>query len=190
MAGSVVQICNRALDMLGQSPIVSLEDVTTKAAACNRNYPLSRDYVLRAYPWNSASRRAALPALAEAPAWGFARQFQIPPDCLRVLDTDGDLQGVVWRREGNRILCDEDAPLRIRYIARVEDPGELDAMVTDVVAAHLARSIAYTVTGSNSAVEAAAALYERMSREARMLDAREQSQDEQLAAAAWLEARF
>lgn len=176
--------------MLGQRPIISF-DGTGVGAICERNYPLSRDAVLRSYPWNSATARASLAALAEAPAWGFARQFQLPDDCLRVVDSEGDLtSGVQWRREGDRILTDAGAPLRIRYIRRVEDPGLFDPMLSDVIAAHLAAAVAYSVTGSASAVETATALYERRAREARMMDAREQSQDEALAADTWFNARY
>jgi hypothetical protein len=190
LAASVIAICNRALDMLGQRPIISFGDNTATSEACERNYALSRDAVLRSYPWNSAVARAALPALDETPAWGFGYQYQLPIDCLRVLDSEGDLDGVKWRREGNRILCDEAAPLNIRYIRQITDPGLFDPMLSDAIAAHLARSIAYQVTGSNSAVEAAEAIYQRTVREARMMDAREMSQDETLAADTWFNARW
>jgi hypothetical protein len=189
MATSVVAICNRALDLIGQSPIASLTDPTNTAAACLRNYDQSRDAVLRSYPWNSATRRVALPALSAAPAWGFARKFQLPVDCLRVLDSEGDLHGTRWRREGNTILTDAGAPLRLRYIARVADPAELDPMLSDLIALHLASQIAYLITGSNEVSQRMAATYDRLHRDARAMDAREMSQDEELHGGTWLGAR-
>jgi hypothetical protein len=190
MASSEIEICNRALDLIGQPPIAAFTDPAKTAAACARNYPLSRDAVLRSYPWNSATRRAALAADVTPPSWGFTYRYLLPADCLRVMDSEGDLDGVTWRREGNYLLTDEGAPLRIRYIAQVTDPAQIDAMLADVIAAHLARHIAYTVTGSSTMVETAAALYERMHREARMMDARESSQDETLGADDWLVSRL
>lgn len=190
MATSVIAICNRALDMLGQPPITSLTDGSKTAAACSRNYDLSRDAVLRSYLWNSASKRAVLAADATAPEWGYARRFPLPVDCLRVVDSEGDLDGAVWRREGNYILTDESAPLRIRYISAVTDPALFDALLVDCIAAHLAMSIAYQVTGTESAVQRMSALYAQFSREARMRDAQESSQDEDLAANAWQDARY
>jgi hypothetical protein len=191
MADSEVSIANRALDMLGQPPIAALTDDTKAAAACRRNYALSRDHVLRSYPWNSATRRVALAASPTAPAWGFTRQYQLPVDCLRVLDSEGDLsQGVRWRREGNMLLTDAGAPLNIRYVAQVTDPALLDAMLSDVIAAHLASQIGYQITGSNETASRAFALFERLHREARMMDAREASGDEELAATDWLSARL
>lgn len=191
MASSDVEIANRALDMLGQPPIASLTDDTKAAAACRRNYPLSRDHVLRSYPWNGATRRVALAASATAPAWGFAYQYQLPVDCLRVLDSEGDLRsGVKWRREGNMLLTDAAAPLKIRYIAQATDPAQFDAMLVDVIAAHLASQIGYQVTGSNETANRAFQLYDRLHRDARMMDGREASSDEELVADDWLAARL
>jgi hypothetical protein len=190
VAASVVAICNRALDIIGQKPIVDLEDPGTAAGACKRNYELSRDAVTRAYPWNCATRRASLAALTEAPAWGFGLAYQVPADCLRVMDSEGDLDGVKWRREGNTIVTDAGAPLRIRYIARITDPGLFDALLADAIAAHLAMMIAQPITGSDAAVQRAAGLYQQAMRQARQIDAQESSQDEALAADTWLLARF
>lgn len=176
--------------MLGQPPITALSDPTKTAAACNRNFELSRDHVLRSYPWNSATARAALAASVDAPAWGFARAFVLPVDCLRVLDTEGDLIGVAWRREGNEILCDETAPLRIRYIRQVTDPALLDPMLVDVIAAHLASQIAYAITGVNETASRMFALYQQLHEAARMMDAREQTQDEEFSVTAWRDARY
>jgi hypothetical protein len=186
-----IDILNRALALLGQGAIASADSPGENAAALRRHYPASRDAVLASYPWNSAIRRAALPALVELPAFGFERQFELPADCLRVLDTEGDLTlNVRWRREGRRILADAPAPLRIRYVARVEDVGLLDAPLAESIAAHLAFVVAYVVTGSSSMRSDMAAIYNRTVREARMADAQEQSQDETLAAETLLWARF
>jgi hypothetical protein len=190
MATSVVEICNRALDYLGQSPITSLEDNSKAANACRRGYPLSRDYVLRSYPWNSAVRRARLAALATAPEWGFARQFQLPVDCLRVIDSEGDLDGEVWRREGNLLLTDAAAPLNIRYVAAITDPAQMDSMLTECIAAHLASALAFAVQGSNETQQRAFATFQGIIRQAQAMDARESSQDEVLVANTWLNARF
>src|SRR3546814_6931193 len=86
---SVVSICNRALTLLGQKTITSLEDNSQAARLCVESYGPTRDAVLRDHPWNCAIARADLAALSEAPAFEFGRQFQLPPDCLRVLELWG-----------------------------------------------------------------------------------------------------
>ena len=40
---SVIDICNKALDKLGQNPIISLDDGNKAANLCARNWPLVRE---------------------------------------------------------------------------------------------------------------------------------------------------
>jgi hypothetical protein len=185
---SVVAICNRALDMLGAEPVTSLDDDTKAARLCARNYEPMRDAVLRAYPWNAAVRRASLAGLAEAPAWGYARQFQLPegPDpepCLRLLAIDGETEfGLRYRIEGRRVLTDEAAPLRILYIARVDDPSQIDPMLADVIATRLAADLSYSLTASAALGQTLMDVYQAKLAEARMTDAAEGVPDALVAA--------
>lgn len=190
MASSEVALCNRALTILGQPLLISLADPGRTAETMRLNYPLSRDAVLRSYPWNSATRRAVLAADPTAPAYEYARAFRLPADCLRVLDGEGDLDGATWRREGDMLLTDEGAPLRIRYIAQITDVGLFDALLCEAIATHLATMTGFAIAGTDSAVARARELHRDVMREARAIDAREQSQDEQLAADDWLNARL
>lgn len=189
---SVVSIANRALDLLGADPIASLDDGSKPARLAARNFAPVRDAVLRSYPWNAASRRAVLPALAAAPAWGFARQFQLPegpepPHCLRVWAVEGgDRQP--FRIEGRRLLTDAEAPLRLSYIARIEDPAAFDALLAEAIAARLAVYLAANLTESGSRVEAMTAYWRATLAEARQADAQEGSPGT-IGGGDWLEAR-
>jgi hypothetical protein len=190
MASSEVAICNRALTILGQALITSLGDPGGAARTMRQNYPASRDAVLRSYPWNSATKRAALAASPVAPAFEYARAYQLPADCLRVIETDGDLDGATWRREGNMLLTDEPAPLRIRYVARITDPALFDPLLDEAIASHLAMMTGFAIAGTDTAVQRAAGIHQQVLREARAIDAREQSQDENLVADDWVNARL
>jgi hypothetical protein len=180
---SVVAICNRALDMLGAEPVTSLADNTKAARLCARNFEPVRDAVLRAYPWNAAVRRASLAALTDAPAWGYARQFQLPegpaPEpCLRLLAIDGETEFAVrYRIEGRRVLTDESAPLNVLYIARVEDPAQLDPMLHDVIATRLAADLSYSLTASAALGQSLMEIYQAKLAEARVTDAEEGTAD-------------
>ena len=66
---SQVAICNRAMEMLGQAPIVSISDSSAQAKALNRVYNDSRRALLEDHPWNFAKKRASLAASATAPTW-------------------------------------------------------------------------------------------------------------------------
>lgn len=191
MAGSVVEICNRALDLLGAPPITSLDDASVAARLCSRNYGPCRDSVLRAYPWNEATARAALAAEVTAPAWGYARAYPLPADCLRVVTVEDELLAAgPWRVEGGRILTDADAPLNVRYIRQLTDPGLIGPLLADAIAARLAAQIAFGLTNNVSMAQSMQALLEQMMRDARRIDSLEQSQDDQLVADDWFNARF
>lgn len=191
MASSEVSIANRALDALGASPITSLDDDTAIAGACKRNIPLARDYVLRSYPWNCATRRASLPALVTGPAFGFSYTYQLPADCLRVIAMQDDvLYGQSWRVEGAQILTNVGAPLRLRYIAALTDVSQWDAMLAEAIALRLAANIAFTVTSSASMAQQMFQAAQLAHAEARRMDAREASQDAALTADLWSSARY
>lgn len=191
MSSSEVSIVNRALSYMGASSITSLDDDADRAAKMKAGLPFARDAVLRQYPWNCATRRAVLPALAEAPAYEFARAFQLPVDCLRVIALDGDVQyGVRWRVEGRQLLTDADAPLKLRYVARVPDVATLDSMLADAIAARLAADLAYSITQNAGVAENMTRLAEARLAEARRIDSIEASQDEQITADLWTLARY
>lgn len=145
---SVIDICNRALDKLGQGSITSLGDGTTSANLCNRNYAQTRDQILRDHPWNFAVRRAQLAPSTTEPVWGFSNRFPLPNDCLRLLEVD-NLSTNEYQVEGKAILADGDI-LRIRYVRRIDDPNEFDASFIDVLAVGLAFQMCEAVTQSNS----------------------------------------
>lgn len=195
MAASDIEICNRALDMVGADPIMSFADAAKAAKLCQRNYAPVRDATLRAYPWNCAIRRAVLPA-ATAPLWGFANAFELPqgpgepsPYCLRLLRLEGELDtDIVYRVEGRRILTDEAAPLRVVYIARVLDPTQYDPLLDDAIAARLAVDLCIPLTQNGANMAALGDTYKAKLAEARRSDAQEGSA-EQVAADQWLGSR-
>jgi len=187
---STVSICNRALDLLGADPITSLEDGSKAANLCQRNFEPSADSVLRLYPWNAALSRARLAALAEAPAWGYRYQYQLPqgPEpalCLRLLEID---DGSDYRVEGRRILTDYAAPLDILYIGRIGDSASYDPLLAEAVAAKLAVHLAGNLTESASRVEATRNYLNDVLAEAKAIDAQEGGAGD-LVIDAWLAAR-
>lgn len=145
---SVVGICNSALSKLGALRIASLSDSSKNARACNDAYERVRDATLRKHPWNFAITRAQLAAEATGPDFGPSNQFPFPSDCLRVLPpNDYDLD---WIIEGRKILTYEGGPLNVRYIKRVTDPNEMDALFREALACELALDMCELITQSNT----------------------------------------
>lgn len=171
-----VDICANALRLLGDDPIVSLEDDSERARLCNAFYAPTRDAVLRAHPWNFALRRAALNRLAAAPLFEWSAQFQLPVDpfCLRVIRTDDDTYP--WKVEG-RVLLTNRSEVKILYIARVTDVTLFDPLFTDALTYRLAEKLAMPVTGSLEKARAFRDLYLQVLSEALTYDGQEGTPD-------------
>lgn len=201
---SETSIANRALDLVGADPVTDINsDNSLEAGLCKRNFDLNRDATYRSYAWNSCLRRARLNADPAAPAWGYARQFNLPAGaeepglyCLRVLEINGERQlGVRYSIEGRRVLTDEGAPLDIRYIARVTAYPNLDPLLAEAVAARLSLVIAPRLTKSASQFAELRQYYVTLMREARSVDAQEGSPvqfgpDPGFEIPGWLESRY
>jgi hypothetical protein len=163
---SRVEIANRALTKVGEARIMSLDDDVEAARVISALWDVVRDAELRSRNWNFSVKREALAALSAAPSWGFAVQYQLPSDCLRVVQVGEFFPGPsmsdyrnrsesMWQIEGGKILTDYEAPLKIRYVARIEDTGSWDALFVEVFACRLAVEICERITQSNTKRELA-----------------------------------
>lgn len=146
---SVVDICNLALDELGESPIVSLTDSVTAAERCARRYPHARDLSLAMFDWSFASTRSSsIAASATPPAFGYINAFPVPSSCIEVRELR-DAAGFVitnWKQELGYVLTNARSPVFMRYTARVEDPTVWPADFVSAVAYRLAADLAIGTT--------------------------------------------
>lgn len=183
---SDVEIANRALVKLGAATITDFLDGTETANKVNGLYAIVRDAELRAHRWNFAMKRTTLAALGDPPPWGFSKQFQLPADLLALDSVNDTLLGHVnlgtdyrnaellpYAVEGRILLCDFAAPLKLRYVARVTDPSQFDALFVEAFACRLAMEMAEALTQSNSKRQLAIEEYKRAIRLARSKDAME-----------------
>lgn len=153
---SPIEICNSALVKCGAAPIMSFADGTPNADICQIRYDSVRRAVLRSHPWNSAMKRAALPALSSTPAFGNALQYQLPSDCLRVIMVNGCFyyqKDDWWKVESRLILTSNvfvpssDA-LDVKYITDLTDVSVMNEQLAETIAAALAWDISFRVTQS------------------------------------------
>jgi len=174
MAASPVEICNQALGWLGGNLIISLDDNTTEAKLCKANYAPLRDAVLVDREWTFAIKRFEPSRLAQDPVYGYDFLFQIPIDCLRVLQVSaagreiddgifvegsfksatrggtgtGREQRIEWLREGDRIIVQVFKRINMRYITRIEDTTKFSSAFDQCLAARIAMDIAIPLTNS------------------------------------------
>lgn len=150
MALSEVDICNLALGWVGGNLITSLDDATNEARLCKAMYESSRDAALEDRDWTFATSRKYLTPLASAPAFGYSKAFQLPSDCLRVIQVDSDADfnnGENWTREEDTILANVSA-LYIRYIKQITNPAKFSPGFSHACAARLAADLAIPIAGS------------------------------------------
>lgn len=181
-----LEICSKALILLGAAPIASLAEKTKAAQVCNNIYPLAMRAILRCHVWNCAIKRVALAPLVGTPVGGeWTYHFAKPGDLLRLLDV-GTYGQDEYTFEGNRILTNEPS-LIIRYVAEVTE-GAFDSLLTDLMVARMAADMAYPITKSASVAQVKQAEYERALKLAKAIDGQE-NPPEQLGDSPFLQVR-
>ena len=182
---SVVDICNRALNLIGQSTIADLTEVTPVAQKLNLMWPNLRDSVLRSHPWNCAAERVTLARLGSTPAWGFSFEYQLPTDCLRVVKIDPDANYSV---EGRKLRCDQEE-LDLLYVKRLEDSTQYDSELAEAFSFQLAAELSFSETGSTSLLDYLQTRAIEKLADARSADAREGTPEDPRVSS-WLNAKL
>lgn len=166
-------IANRALSLLGEPAILSLDDGTAAARALGIHYEQVRDSLLRSHAWDFAIERVELSRAADDPPFGWQYQFPLPADFLR-LETFNMVEAGACQSsfavEGGMLVTNSSSA-QITYVARVTDPGQWDALFADVLAHRLAAAACVQITGSDGRKQNLDRHSERRLKEARMVDA-------------------
>jgi hypothetical protein len=191
---SETDIANLALGLLEEALITSYADDTGAVARlCRLHYPITRDTLLRAHPWNFAIARASLAADSAPPSSGWLYQYTLPADCVRLLplQTEAQFNGYPRRHvvEGGKVLTDHEAPLKILYISRATNTALFDPLFVDALAKGLAARLASFVTGKQSYAERLMQMAQEALRVARTADGMEGTMEDP-AADDWALARW
>ena len=91
---------------------------------------------------------------------------------MRILEIEGESDGVTYEVEGRYIVSDETT-MNIKYISRVLDANEYDALLIEALAARLASEIAYPLVNSVSLQAQLFNIYEHKIKTAQFVDATE-----------------
>lgn len=150
MAVSKTDICNNAIGRIGAQRIMDIDDQDSKSARiCKNAYEINLRELLRLAQWNFAKDRVQLAEISTAPAFGWAKQYQLPTDFIRLIqfnDIDAwqDDPSDFFEIEGRKLLTDEETA-RIEYIKFVDDPNQYDALFTKALVVLLASEIAVPI---------------------------------------------
>jgi len=171
---SQVEICNRALTKIGGKRITSMGDASVAARAMTALWDTVRRAELRKRFWSFALTRDTLPASSTTPPWGFANAFPLPANFLRLFQVNDEYavpsltdyrqaDDSAWAIEQQDdiqvVLTDFSAPLKIRYVQDVTNPGAFDALFVEALASKLGYEACYEITQSNQRQEACAKDY-------------------------------
>lgn len=151
MVSTNVQLCNLALEEIGEDRISDLTDDSKAARACNLILNPTIDEILELYDWSDAVKRAQVSALDVDNYTEYDYVYQLPNDCLRILylievddDTYTELPEQQYIKEGRRIYTDL-SPCVIKYLYRPEVKNMSSGLVKTIkhtLASQLANRLA------------------------------------------------
>lgn len=190
---SETSICNKALRLLRAGRISAMDEASEAGEWCRDVYYDARDALIAEYPWNFATMRTQLAASGDTPSWGFDYSYALPAAptfCLRVLSIgEPGCLTLPYKVEGRLLVTDESAPLRVQFLARVEDTSLFPPLFVEALAARMAVEGAWRFTGS-AGREASLSDQARLRvNEARRVDAQEGTPDAMIADD-WLRSRY
>lgn len=170
MATSNTDIQNRALTLLSADRIQTDNNTSEQARKMNAIYDSTRDALLSEHNWNFALKERQLSLLSDAPildAWDFI--YQLPSDCLRVVNIEGDYEFAVY---SNKLYTNTD-DARITYVSRETDPNKFSSGFVKALASRLAADLAFGITQNATMASNMDAIAVRDLKEAKWSDGQE-----------------
>ncbi len=167
-----VTVANSALLKLGASPISDIDEDSDNGRRIRACFDRLNDEVTGAYPWKHALKRTSLYALAEAPAFEFTKQMDLPSDCLHVLEVYPD--GTDFTIEDHKLLCDQEE-IQVKYIRRNTPSSNWENAFCEALAWRIAMELCYAINNSSERLDACTKAYKAQLADARFLNARQAS---------------
>jgi len=168
-------LANHALGLIGVPGITAITDQASQAArTCLLFATQARRETLRLGRWNCATKRETLAELLPVPAAGYAHQFRLPTDFLRLMEVNGEAvkaSDEYFEIEGTELLTDSET-VWIRYIRDIAI-GACDPLLQAAMAAKLAQKIAIPLTAKIDLAAEMENLFQRKLAEAASIDAKE-----------------
>lgn len=161
---SSVEICNMALDYIGERADVTSIEVPEKPneVILARHYDVTRQNLLREYLWNFARTEATLARTGDG-GLDYRDKFLMPNDCLRVISIGVALFEIKdYNIQGREILINGQQPgsqqqsanaLQLRYMKDETEVSKFDSLFIKLLALQLACNISYKFSGKKTQTE-------------------------------------
>jgi len=105
-ANSPIDICSRALILVGAEPITSFEDGNTEALVAVNMYEDVARAALVNTRWRFATNQAVLNRLSDAPTGRFNKAYQLPNDILMLHAVTVNDNLIEYQTYGNKVYAD------------------------------------------------------------------------------------
>jgi len=155
---SKVDICNKALNLLGTKSITSLTESSEQGRRCNMIYDSVRTTVLRDHHWGFAGITETLAQISDETVPGWDYLYKYPAKCLKIRKVfenteDPKPDQVEWKEvlsqtSQQRAIAASISPAYAEYTYDVEDPNLYDPKFIDAFALKLAYELAHALIGS------------------------------------------
>jgi hypothetical protein len=101
------QIFNKALGAMGDYKVEEGKTNTNEYLVCNEFYEDARKRAIKSHPWNECVKRKIVVREEFGPIFGYAYQYTVPTDRLRVLSISScEIDLRPWTVEGSMLLTD------------------------------------------------------------------------------------
>ena len=170
-------VMNMGLSKIGQQPITSRTQGTTTSNAVDDIYDDLRDDLLRAHPWNFATKRVKLARSSTTPTYEYDYGYPLPADWLRTIsvhDNDagsGTLDSRTEILNGQIAIITSAEAVYLRYVYRVTDPNLMTADFVTALALAIGRDLAVIIASSNTLEDQLNKRFEKKIAQARSSDA-------------------
>lgn len=145
MGLSLKDIYNNSLQKVSRSRITAVDDGSYEANLCNELFTRVLDNTLYEHPWSSCMKRIALTKLSEAPAAKYVNAFQLPNDCVRLVqayyDSGAESFDFQWQIEGRTLVTDAEA-VYIWYVFRPTNYEQLNSPLIECLVYKMAIELA------------------------------------------------
>jgi hypothetical protein len=105
VANSGIDVCSRALILIGADPITSFDDPTTEALVAVNMYEDVAQAALASMRWRFATEQSQLSRLVEAPTGRYDAAYQVPADMLMMNALTINDMNVEHTIYGDKIFC-------------------------------------------------------------------------------------
>ena len=175
-ANSPIDICSRALILIGAEPITSFDDGNNEALIASNMYEdIARSALVNAR-WRFATNQSILNRLSDAPTGRYDAAYQLPSGWLMTHSVTVNDTPIMYQTYGSKLYCDESntSELVLDYTYRADEtdwPSYFTIAVQYEMASVLASSLARD-TGLSAAMQQQAQI---TMMKARSLDAQQQT---------------